>query len=90
MATRLLWMVFAPFEFLLMIIGGAFLYLIWAALIYLDALRGLFERAIALAVLRFRAGRISSLTNGRNTTSPLPEASAHGPVERGSFHSWLN
>jgi hypothetical protein len=85
--ARVAWMIFAPFEFAVMVLGGVLLYLPWAVFIYLDALRGLFERAVTLIVLRFRVGRISSVTR---TAAPLSEAPARGPAGRRHFRSWLN
>jgi hypothetical protein len=91
-ATRFLWMILAPFEFIAMILIGVPLYLGLAAVIFLSALRGLFERAVALAVHRFRTGPILSSANESTTAPPPPlsEAPARGPVGRGRFYSWPN
>ncbi len=94
MATRLLWMVVAPFEFAATVLVGVLLYfggtLYFAACIYFRELSGLFERAAALAVQRFRVGRVFSSTNGKKTTPPVSEVLPRGPVGLGRFHSWLN
>ena len=93
-ATRFLWMVFAPFEFMVTVLVGVLLYLggalYFAACVFLKELGGLFERAVVLAAHRFRVGPILSATNEKRTAAPLSEAAARGPVGRGGFHSWLN
>jgi len=90
MATRFLWRVFAPVEFIVTVVGGVPLYLCRVVFIYLNALRGLFENAATVFVLRFRVGRISSSLDQRASAPPLSEASARGPVGRGRLSSWLN
>jgi hypothetical protein len=88
-ATRLLWMVLAPIEFVATVLGGLLLYLCLAFVIFLNASRGLFERAVTLAIYRFRVGPILSSAN-EGKTAPPSEAPACGPVGRGRFHSSLN
>jgi hypothetical protein len=89
LAERLLWMVFAPFEFIVMILGGVLLFLFWAVLLYLKALRGLFDRAVTLIVHRFRVGRISSSLDEKRAVPPVSETLARGPQLRARA-SWLN
>lgn len=89
-ATRLLWMIFSPFEFAVSILVGVPLFLGWAIIIYLKACGGLFERAVNLLVWRFRIGPISSSRNERKTAPPLATISTRDQVGRENFASWLN
>jgi hypothetical protein len=89
MATRCLWAAFAPFEFAVMILIGVPLYLVWSVLLYLDALRSLFQRAVTLLMLRFRVGSVRNSANKFSAASPLSDAAARGPGREG-FRSWLN
>jgi hypothetical protein len=63
-------MVFGLFEFVVTVLVGLLLYLggalYFAACVYMAALSGLFERASALAVQRFRVGELLSSKNERN------------------------
>lgn len=91
-ATRLLWMVFAPFEFVVTIAVAVLLYLGVAILLYLGALWSSLKRAVTLAVHRFRVGPILSSADESTTATmpPLFEAPTRGPAGRGRFHSSLN
>jgi hypothetical protein len=89
-ATRLVWMVFAPCEFAVTILIGVFLFLAWAVFIYLHALHGLFDRAVAVAVRRFRVGPISNSGNESKAAPPLSEALARDSAGQVRFPSWLN
>ncbi len=82
--------VFAPFEFVVTILVGVFLYLACAVFIYLNALRGLFERAVTLIVLRFRVGRVFSSADEKREAPPLSEIAAHRADGEERFRSWLN
>jgi len=91
MAMRTLWAVFAPFEFIVTVLAGVLLFLLQAALIYFDALRGMLGRAFALLVWRFRVGPISSSASGGKTSPPFSEvASRRESVGRRQVGSWLN
>jgi len=94
LAVRLFWMVLAPIEFVGTVLIGALLYLggalYFAANVYLKTVSGLFERAVALAVHRFRIGPIFSSAEERDVAPTHSETSVLDPVGRGRFHSWLN
>jgi hypothetical protein len=89
MATRFLWMVFAPFEFVVTVLVGLLLYLgvalYFAACLFLKEWGGLFERAVVLAAHRFRVG-----PNERVGAPSLSKESARVPVGSGRLSSWLN
>jgi hypothetical protein len=92
LAERFLWMLFAPFEFIITILVGVPLFLCQAALIYLRALRSLFVRAAIVFILRFRTGRIFRPADKEAHTPPtmVSESIARGPFGLGRFNSWLN
>jgi hypothetical protein len=92
---RLIWGVFAPFEFGVTVLVGVALYvagaLYFAASIFLVAVVGLLRRAGALAMQRFRVGRIVFSTNGKMEASPsLSEIVAHRVSMQRRSRSWLN
>jgi hypothetical protein len=89
--TRFLWMIFAPFEFIAMILIGVPLYLVWSVLLYLDALRGLFDGAVTVLVLRFRVGRIAHAPDEEKAAAPFsyPRRAATGKGQK-RLASWLN
>jgi hypothetical protein len=90
-ATRLVWMVFAPCEFAVTILIGVPLYLGWTILIYLDGLRSLFEHAATLFMRRVRMGRVFSSTDEKKAAPPsLSEIAAHRGGERQRYRFWLN
>jgi hypothetical protein len=93
MATRFLWRVFAPFEFVVTVLVGLLLYLggalCFAACVFLKEWGGLFERAVVLAAHRFR-GPILNSANERVGAPSLPTKSARVPVGSGRLSSWLN
>jgi hypothetical protein len=93
---RLLWRIFAPFEFAVTVGVGVVLYLFgalyFAACIFETAVGGLFKRASALFVQRFRTGRVFASANGKMEAPPsLSEIVARqgGPAQRRST-SWVN
>lgn len=88
--ARLAWMIFAPFEFIVTLLGGVLLFLFLAAFLYLKALRGLFERAVILIVHRFRVGRFSSSLDEKRAVPPVSETLARSPERRAGSCSWLN
>jgi hypothetical protein len=95
LSARLPWMVFAPFEFIVTVLMGVLLYLVgalyFAACVFLAALSGLFKRACALAVQRFRTGRVFARKNGAMGAPLLSEIVARR-AESGQRRptSWLN
>jgi hypothetical protein len=94
LATRIPWMIFAPFEFAVTVLVGIVLYvagaLYFAACVFLAALRGLFNRASVLFVQRFRKGRIFS-SGGKTGALSLSEIVARRAGDaRTRSHSWLN
>jgi len=89
-SVRLFLMVLAPFEFVIMVLGGALLYLFQAAFLYFGALCSLFRRACALFMLRFTRGRVFTSASGKNPTLPPAETWPRRAVGRGRASSWLN
>jgi len=94
LAERIGWGFFAPLEFCVTVLIGMLLYLggalYFAAAIYLKALCGLLRRARALAVQRFRAGRVCA--DGKMAALSLSEIAAARRTGEQRRHaaSWLN
>ena len=97
LVERLLWRIFAPFEFTVTVGVGVMLYLFgalyFAGCIFVTALGGLFRRAIALLGQRFRKGRVyATAATGKMGAPPsLSEIVARRAKSgRSRSHSWLN
>ncbi len=94
-ATHLFWTAFAAFEFVVTVFLGMLLYLggalYFAARVYVLALGGLVKRASALAVHRFRDGRVFASASGGKTTPAFSEIAArHVQAGQRRSRSWLN
>jgi len=96
MGERIVWRFFAPFEFAVTVIVGVLLYvggaLYFAAYIYLTAVSGLFKRASALVVQRFRVGRVfdSGKSGAPSSLSEIVAARRAEQGHAGRSGSWLN
>lgn len=89
--ARLLWLVVGPFEFVFSITVGVLLLLLQAALIYFDALRGLFGRSVVLLAWRFRVGPVSSSAGEGKISPPFSEVDLRrDPMRRRQDGPWLN